>query len=173
MVSNDTERIPTGYPIKFIAPLPLEECTNFIRASFDKRMGMSFAHMQGHLEKIDDSTYEFSLYQNLKHWRETVSGRFIAQSKSTTLIEASFSRGSSRISMMPEQEKFLLPIIIIAIGACGLMTPMPWGLIIPISLFFMIGFILYTNKKRQTSPPKPMPPPASELLWYFERNLKN
>ncbi len=174
MNAEDPEKTTVGshYPIQYIAPLPLEECVNRIRQSFDKRMGMSFAFMRGNIQKINESSYEFSLYQNLKYWKETVEGRFVTLNSSTTQVEASFSRGGSSWRLPPEKEKFLIPIIIITTLLCGFMTPMPYGLIIAIIIAATVGFIQYTNWKRMSSPPKPMPPPASELLWYFERTLK-
>jgi hypothetical protein len=172
MTLNETEKITFGYPVNFIAPLPIEECVNRIEASYDKRMGMSFAYMQGSFEQLDKITYKFSLYQNLKYWRETVSGHLIAQTEATTLIEASFTRGDPPTPMDPDKARLLLPIVIISTLVCGLLTPMPWGLIIPIIILIMVSLVLYTNWKRKNSPPKPMPPPASELLWWFERTLK-
>jgi hypothetical protein len=166
MPPSDSEKSTFGYPIQFTASLPLEECANRIRQSFDKRMGMSFAHMQGHLEKIDASTYEFLLYQELKNSRETVSGRFIAQTASSTLIEASFKRDM-------RSDWMFIPILFITIVTCFAGST-ALGLVALAITTALLGLYIYLKRKAKNSPPrKPKYAPASELLWYFERTLKN
>ena len=160
------KKIPTGYQIQFTAPLPLEECANRVRQSFDQRMGMSFATMQGHLEKIDDTTYEFSLYQELKNQRETVSGRFIAQTVSSTLIEASFKRDI-------RSDWVYIPILLITIVTCFAGST-ALGLVALTILAALLGLFIYTKQRAKMHPErKPqLREPASELLWYFQRTFK-
>lgn len=171
MSSNESIKSPTGYPIEFTVALPLEECANRIRESLGKIMGMEFATMRGYIEKVDEITYEFSVYQNLKFGRKAINGRFIAVSSSSTRIEGTFLYGVTVNRVPPEREKFLMPILIISTMICGLMTPMPAGLIVMALIAAVVGLVLYTNQKRLSSPP-PLREPVSELYWWFKRTLK-
>lgn len=160
----------TGYPIQFTTALPIEECVNRIRESLGKSTGMEFATMQGHIEKINETTYEFLLFQNLRYGAGRIKGYLIAANSSSTQIEASFF-GISPNRVPPEREKFLIPTLIVSTIICGLMTPMPVGLIIMALIAAVVALILYTNQKRLTLP-SPLREPISELYWWFKRTLK-
>ena len=167
MNPNDNIVNPTGYRLEFTASLPLDECVRRIRDSFDKRMGMNFAHMQGYLQKIDAVTYEFSLYQELKNQRVTISGRFVAQSASTTLVKAWFRRDYSAVVWIAA-----IPLLFMMIGSC-FAASLIWGLVALAILTALVGLYLYSKQKTTANPqPNSKYAPASELLWYFERTLK-
>ena len=170
MSSNDTEKSATGYyPINFIAPLSLEECANRIRQSYNQRMGVRNAMMQGHLEKTDDITYTFSLYQDLRFGRETVSGRLKGQSESSTVIDAQLTNSNPLGGA--GGSSFIL--ILLLASLCGFASSRVSAALGLITLGLLFGILLFARWKRKSAPPSAPKPPISELLWYFERTLKN
>lgn len=165
LFSKNSEKIAYIYPINFISPLPIVECAARIQASLDKRMGMSFAVMYGYVEKTNEGAYAFSIYQNLQNGRQTVSGNLYAKTDSSTVVDASFVQDKDN------GWKFVAITIMIIISFAA--AQFEGWLIATAITTLILGCFIYYSWRTKTNPPRQVTsPPASELLWYFERTLK-
>jgi len=75
-------------PIRFIAPLPIDECAKRLQESIGKPLGCSFGHIQGEIEKVNETTYKFLLYQVEKGQRYSVEGYLYVETESSTLVDS-------------------------------------------------------------------------------------
>ncbi len=152
-------------PIVFTSPLPLADCVKRVQESFDKRVGISFALIYGRIEKVDDKTYVFSLYQHFKNGRQAVYGHLIAQTDSSTLVDASFTMER------PAGWEYIGEIIIatVVLAASKSLAAL---IVVAIIILIVLIFLFTTRNKRSRLPRQLSSPPTSELLGYFERALK-
>lgn len=159
-------KVAYSYPINFTSPLPIEECATRIRNSFNYRMGLSLAVMYGFIERIDDTTYQFELFQDLKDGRQTISGFLRMQSTSQTLVEAAFEPDINHGWTI----MLVIVFTVVLITASQSME----GAIVSVTIVVIFGIYLYRNRGMRNKPLRQnISPPISELLWYFERTLKS
>jgi hypothetical protein len=145
--------------VRFMAPLPIDECAKRLQESIGKPMGCLYTAIKGHIEKVDETTYQFTLYQDYRGGHK-IAGHLYAQSDSTTLIDAlhTVDRSSWLTGLF-----FVVTVVIIAFA-----VELPKGEVataIEVSIVFVVvtAAIILLSLKAQS---------ISQLLWWFERTLK-
>ena len=159
MFSKLNNPFDTPQPIKFISPLPIAECTKRLEESIGKPMGCLYTVTKGKIEKVDDTTYKFVLYQDYLGGHK-ITGHLFAQTESNTLIDALHTVDRSRWWMGILFVAILIVVIFIEVAPKqGIVTALGLSAI----LLAMTGSILLVSLKAQ---------PLSQLLWWFEHTLK-
>jgi len=126
-------------------------------------MGISLAVMYGFIQRIDENTYQFELYQELRDGRQTISGYLRMQSASQTVVEAAFEPDIN--------DAWTIMIAIMMLIAASQYRE---GAIFSVIILVVFGLYFYRSRNKGDKPPRQAKsPPVSELLWYFERTLKS
>ncbi len=159
MFSKFSKIFDTPRPLQFTSPLPIMECAKRLQASFGKPMGCLYTAIKGHVEKVDDTTYIFTLYQNYRGGHK-ITGRLIAQSESSTLIDAlhTVDRASWPTGIL--FAVVMIAVLFVVETPKGEISNALW-----LSIVFVIVTvgIIFTSLRAQS---------ISQLVWWFERTLK-
>ncbi len=149
----------TPQQLRFTSPYPIEECAKRLRESIGKPIGCLAVRVKGHVEKVDAVTYEFSLYQPYRGGHK-ITGHLYVETESTTRIEATHTVDrSSWLSGIIFAVVLMIMMFIVQIPNGDLST----AFIISGILVAVTISIMFISAKSQH---------VSQLVWYFERTLK-
>ncbi len=169
MLPIDTESFGWIYSIKLTSPLSIEECKNRLQQSLGKAMGSPFTPIEGEVEIIDATTCKFRLYQDVSSTRRhTITGYLYAQTESSTAVDAVF--GINRQS----EQAFLTLVTLLGVIIIALVIS--HQIIAAIIAGFILGTAFYFERRVRSNPPRQprefTKEPMSQLVWWFERTLK-
>ena len=167
MLTIEPEKFRAVYPIKFVAPFSIDECRNRLQLSLGKPMGDIFTNIEGKVVMLDESTCNFTLYQRVsKGANPIIIGDLHRESENKTLVDAVFTRQTR-----PLWEFGIIVLMIIAMlfiiqqVVLGILCTLLWAIIL---------YIVWRNKSLPLQSPRIIKKePMSQLLWWFERTLKN
>ncbi len=168
MLPINTENFGIIYPIKLTSPLPIAECKNRLQQSLGKAMGSLFTTIEGEVDMVDETTCKFRLYQDVsKGGRRNIVGYLYAQNASSTEVDAIFG-----IERYPYAFLLIASMLFTILVTFLFLQEILMALVV---VLLTSGFF-YLEHRRRSSPPQPprlfKKEPMSQLLWWFERTLK-
>ena len=148
-------------PVRFIAPLSIDECAKRLQESIGKPLGCSFDRIQGKIEKVDERTYKFLLYQVSKGQRYSVEGYLYVETESSTLVDSyHVTEKIVLISLFIPMSVLIVLIFNDQLQKQGLLNAL---LAAGVIIIILVGLIAFNNWIES----------LSQLVWYIERTLKN
>jgi hypothetical protein len=173
MLPIGTENFGLIYPMKFTSPLSIAECKNRLQQSLGKSMGSLFTPIEGEVEMLDDKTCKFRLYQVVsKSGNRNIVGYLYAQTDSSTLVDAVFG-----IETTPPAQLTAVIIVMVIVAVMFISFQQILAALVSTLILGSLSYFVWRNKPSNYQLPRPphqfKKEPASQLLWWFERALKD